>query len=51
MDKPLQLVAPFSPAGDQPNAIRQLVSGLRDGEAGPPPPGAARALCGRLRRC
>ena len=27
-----QLVSPFSPAGDQPQAIRQLVAGLRAGE-------------------
>jgi excinuclease ABC subunit B len=34
MDKPMQLVAPFAPAGDQPAAIERLLSGLRDGEAG-----------------
>ena len=28
-----QLVAPFQPAGDQPQAIEQLVAGLRDGQA------------------
>ncbi len=33
-DKPFELVSPFSPAGDQPAAIRRLVEGLRDGEAG-----------------
>ncbi len=29
---PFQLHAPYSPAGDQPNAIRQLVEGLNEGE-------------------
>jgi len=33
-DKPFELVSPFQPAGDQPVAIRRLVEGLRDGEAG-----------------
>jgi len=33
MDKPFELISSFAPAGDQPAAIRQLVSGLRDGEA------------------
>jgi len=33
-DKPFELVSPFRPAGDQPEAIRRLVEGLRDGEAG-----------------
>ena len=33
-DKPFELVSPFQPAGDQPAAIRRLVEGLRDGEAG-----------------
>ena len=33
MPKPFQLVAPFAPAGDQPEAIRRLVDGLNDGEA------------------
>ncbi len=33
-DKPFELVSPFRPAGDQPAAIRRLVEGLRDGEAG-----------------
>ncbi|WP_295401595.1 excinuclease ABC subunit UvrB [uncultured Thiocystis sp.] len=33
-DIPFQLVAKFAPAGDQPAAIRQLVTGLNDGEAG-----------------
>ncbi len=32
--KPFQLVSTFSPAGDQPEAIRRLVEGLQDGEAG-----------------
>lgn len=32
--KPFQLAAPFVPAGDQPDAIRRLVAGLNDGEAG-----------------
>ncbi len=32
--KAFQLVAPFVPAGDQPEAIRRLVAGLNDGEAG-----------------
>ncbi|NEX21859.1 excinuclease ABC subunit UvrB [Thiorhodococcus mannitoliphagus] len=31
--RPFQLVSDFSPAGDQPEAIRRLVEGLRDGEA------------------
>ncbi|SDY11756.1 Excinuclease ABC subunit B [Allochromatium warmingii] len=29
-----ELVSPFAPAGDQPEAIRRLVAGLNDGEAG-----------------
>lgn len=29
---PFQLVAPFSPTGDQPTAIRQLAAGIRRGE-------------------
>ncbi len=33
-DKPFELVSKFNPAGDQPEAIRRLVAGLRDGEAG-----------------
>ncbi len=33
-DKPFELVSPFRPAGDQPEAIRRLAEGLRDGEAG-----------------
>ncbi|MGB7551116.1 MAG: excinuclease ABC subunit UvrB, partial [Chromatiaceae bacterium] len=33
-DKPFELVSKFNPAGDQPEAIRRLVTGLRDGEAG-----------------
>jgi len=32
--RPFRLVAPFVPAGDQPQAIRALAEGLRDGEAG-----------------
>ncbi len=32
--KPFELASPFNPAGDQPEAIRRLVAGLRDGEAG-----------------
>ncbi|MBM4287503.1 MAG: excinuclease ABC subunit UvrB [Deltaproteobacteria bacterium] len=31
MQQPLQLVTAFKPQGDQPEAIRQLVAGLRDG--------------------
>ncbi|MGD9409987.1 MAG: DEAD/DEAH box helicase family protein, partial [Thiohalocapsa sp.] len=34
MSKPFELESRFPPAGDQPAAIRQLVEGLRDGEAG-----------------
>ncbi|WP_275097047.1 excinuclease ABC subunit UvrB [Sedimenticola hydrogenitrophicus] len=34
MTKSFQLVSDFSPAGDQPEAIRRLIEGLRDGEAG-----------------
>jgi excinuclease ABC subunit B len=34
MKKALQLVTPLAPAGDQPEAIRKLVAGLNDGEAG-----------------
>ncbi len=34
MTKAFQLVSDFAPAGDQPEAIRQLIEGLRDGEAG-----------------
>ena len=30
---PFQLKAPYEPAGDQPEAIRQLVQGLREGES------------------
>jgi len=30
--KPFQLVSDFEPAGDQPNAIKELVQGLNDGE-------------------
>ena len=31
LGKPLRLHSPFQPAGDQPEAIRQLLQGLRDG--------------------
>ncbi len=34
MSKSLRLSSQFAPAGDQPEAIRRLVEGLRDGEAG-----------------
>ena len=34
MSRPLELVSQFQPAGDQPEAIRRLVEGLKDGEAG-----------------
>jgi len=34
MDQPFQLVSPFPPAGDQPQAIQALIAGLRAGEAG-----------------
>ncbi len=34
MSKAFQLVSEFEPAGDQPEAIRQLLEGLKDGEAG-----------------
>ncbi len=34
MSKEFQLVSDFAPAGDQPEAIRRLVEGLGDGEAG-----------------
>ncbi|MFZ1536186.1 MAG: DEAD/DEAH box helicase family protein, partial [Chromatiaceae bacterium] len=34
LDKPFELVSKFNPAGDQPEAIRRLVAGLMDGEAG-----------------
>ncbi|HFC54328.1 MAG TPA: excinuclease ABC subunit UvrB [Gammaproteobacteria bacterium] len=34
MSRPFQLQAPFEPAGDQPEAIRQLVAGLQSGLAG-----------------
>jgi excinuclease ABC subunit B len=34
MSKPFELVASYAPAGDQPAAIRRLVEGLDDGEAG-----------------
>jgi excinuclease ABC subunit B len=34
MSKPFELVSKFAPAGDQPAAIRRLLEGLRDGEAG-----------------
>ena len=29
---PFQLHTPFQPAGDQPDAIRQLTEGIKDGE-------------------
>jgi excinuclease ABC subunit B len=32
-ERPFQLVSPFAPAGDQPEAIRRLVEGLNDGES------------------
>ena len=32
-DSPFELFEPFPPAGDQPQAIEQLVQGLRDGES------------------
>ena len=31
LDQPLRVDAPFDPAGDQPDAIRQLVEGFREG--------------------
>jgi excinuclease ABC subunit B len=34
MSKEFKLVADFAPAGDQPQAIRELIEGLGDGEAG-----------------
>ncbi|MEA3640095.1 MAG: excinuclease ABC subunit UvrB [Lamprobacter sp.] len=34
MTRAFELVSPFQPAGDQPEAIRRLVEGLNDGEAG-----------------
>jgi len=34
MSRPFELVSQFQPAGDQPEAIRRLVEGLTDGEAG-----------------
>ncbi|MCW8881067.1 MAG: excinuclease ABC subunit UvrB [Sedimenticola sp.] len=34
MSKEFQLVSDFEPAGDQPDAIQQLLEGLKDGEAG-----------------
>ena len=33
MTKPFHIHSPFKPAGDQPNAIRTLISGIRDGLA------------------
>ncbi|MEY6431681.1 excinuclease ABC subunit UvrB [Thioalkalicoccus limnaeus] len=33
MDRPFRIASTFAPAGDQPEAIRRLVAGLRDGEA------------------
>ena len=32
--RPFELISPFQPAGDQPEAIRRLTEGLNDGEAG-----------------
>src|SRR5881275_3508406 len=32
MSAPFQLISPFSPAGDQPRAIEQLVTGFRAGQ-------------------
>ena len=32
-ERPFQLVSPFAPAGDQPEAIRRLTEGLNDGES------------------
>src|SRR6185369_7301937 len=32
-DRPFQLVSPFAPAGDQPQAIAKLVDGLKNGLA------------------
>ncbi len=34
MPKDFELVADFAPAGDQPQAILELIDGLTDGEAG-----------------
>ena len=34
MSKDFELVADFAPAGDQPQAIHELIEGLKDGEAG-----------------
>ena len=34
MSKDFELVADFAPAGDQPQAIQELIDGLMDGEAG-----------------
>ena len=31
-DSPFELFMPYPPAGDQPEAIRQLVEGVNDGE-------------------
>ena len=31
-DSPFELYQPYPPAGDQPEAIRQLVEGIQDGE-------------------
>ena len=33
MEKPFQLVSPYTPSGDQPSAIKILTEGIRDGEA------------------
>ena len=33
MDQPFQLVSPFQPAGDQPQAIEKLIAGFESGVA------------------
>lgn len=33
MTKPLSIHSPFKPAGDQPNAIKELIAGIKDGLA------------------
>ncbi|MCK5697066.1 MAG: DEAD/DEAH box helicase family protein, partial [Gammaproteobacteria bacterium] len=33
MDKPFQLVSPFTPEGDQPKAIQVLTEGIQNGDA------------------
>ena len=32
MDKPFELVSPFKPTGDQPEAIDKLVEGVKRGD-------------------